>query len=77
MLDDVDARLNQADVYLLDGDCTKAAAELLEAVRILSSEGSELLSSVSASEFEKPVFTIFEELLQSLKISRTFQKLYP
>ena len=62
MLDDVDARLNRADVYLLEGDETKAAAELLEAVRILSSEGSELLSSVSASEFEKPVFTILRRI---------------
>lgn len=62
MPDDADVRLNQAEIYLSEGDQTKAAAELLEAVRILALEGSKLLSSVSVSEFEKPVFTILRRI---------------
>ena len=62
MPDDADARLNRADVFFAEGDSTQAIAELLEAAAILSRDGTELFSSITASEFETPVFTVLRRI---------------
>ncbi|MBE6507434.1 MAG: hypothetical protein E7Z72_05885 [Methanocorpusculum parvum] len=77
MPDDADARLTRAAVSFSEGAYEDAVSELFEAAGLLASEGAGLIRSVSASEFENPVFTtllritpVFENLPESADIQR-------
>ena len=62
MPDDADARLNNADFFFREGDVSRAIQELAFAAETLAADGSRIFSSVSASEFENPVFTILRSI---------------
>jgi len=76
MPDSVDARLDSADVLFQNGNYSAAASELLEAVRLLSRDGREIVSSISSEGFESPlfsavrrVFSVFDTLPDSAELS--------
>ena len=76
MPDSVDARLDSADVLFQNGNYSAAASELLEAVRLLSRDGREIVSSISSEGFESPlfsavrrVFSVFDTLPDSTELS--------
>ncbi|MBQ3570783.1 MAG: hypothetical protein IJA20_08950 [Methanocorpusculum sp.] len=76
MPDSVDARLDSADIFFQNGNYSAAASELLEAVRLLSRDGKEIVSSISSEGFESPlfsavrrVFSVFDTLPDSAELS--------
>ena len=76
MPDSVDARLDSADIFFQNGNYSAAASELLEAVRLLSHDGREIVSSISSEGFESPlfsavrrVFSVFDTLPDSTELS--------
>lgn len=76
MPDSVDARLDSADVFFQNRNYSAAVSELLEAVRLLSRSGAEVVSSLSSECFESPlfsvvrrVFSVFDTLPDSAELS--------
>lgn len=62
MPDEAEVHLDYAAVLFQNGEYPSAVVELLEAVRLLSREGSDLISSVSAEKFQTPVFSVVRQV---------------
>ncbi len=76
MPDSADVRLDTAAGYFQEGEYAAAVSALQEAVCLLSREGAEVVSSLSAADFTSPVFlavrrvfSVFDGLPDSAGIS--------